>query len=310
MLIGTGGYSKVWHPPRKDRIIDKKYRGNENYVQRLTNESFTDITHGQYARTIFDPRNKLSSPLVAVYERPSNSYSEIRPYRDEDLHSLLLRNVGKDNMELFCKISKDMCGIMNGLKNLHKRGWVHHDIKSQNILFNKKPFRIFLIDWGTSTRFSDVYNAYYYNWLTADNSNHPPEYKSYAHYKYHYRFNEDDFAKDYANNFYLFTLLKIQPNYMMMLNRANHHLQKLFHKKGDDILKSISPKSDVFALGLVFSQAYLVMASAKLYGTSLHHKMIRLLKGMTHPDPTKRWSMRRCEEYLSSLLPSLCVLSD
>lgn len=306
MLIGTGGYSKVWHPPRKDRVIDKKFRGNDKYIQRLTNESFTEITHGQYARSIFDPKDKLSSPLVAVYERPSNSYSEIRPYRDDDFHSLLIKNIGKDNLELFCKICKDMCNIMEGLATLHKHGWIHHDIKSQNLLINKKPFHVFLIDWGTSTRLLDVYSAYYYNWLTADNSNHPPEFKSYAHYKYHYQFHGDDFAEDYANNFYLFTLLKIQPNYIAMLNKANQHLQKLFRKKGDAILKSISPKSDVFALGLVFTQAYLIMASSKLFGTSLHEKMIRLLKGMTHPDPMKRWSMQRSVDYLSPLVPSIC----
>lgn len=305
MLIGRGGYSKVWHPPRKDRFIDSPYKGNNKYIQRLTNETLSQISNGQYARSIFDPLKERSSPLIAIYERPHKFFSEIRPYRDDNLYDLLNKNLGKDDLFLFCKVLQDMNDIMKGLIQLHKKKWIHHDIKSDNILYNNKPFQLFLIDWGTSTRFSDVYNEEYHKWFEANNPNHPPEYKSYAHYKYDFQW-KDDFATEYANNVYIFTLLKIQPDYMVMLNRANEHIQHQLKTKGDKFLIRLAPKVDVFAIGLVLSQIYLLLAATQLYNTPFHSKIIQLLKGMIHPDPMKRWSMERSVKKLGPLVSHMC----
>lgn len=305
MLIGRGGYSKVWHPPRKDRLFDSKYRGNDDYIQRLTNESLVQISSGQYARSIFDPKKILSSPLIALYERPNKFISEIRPYRDDNLYQLLSKNTGKDNLYLFCKLLLNMKHIMKRLVVLHQKKWIHHDIKSDNILYDKKPFRLFLIDWGTSTRLHDVYNEGYHNWFEADNSNHPPEYKSYAHYKYDFQWKED-FATEYAHNVYIFTLLKIQPDYMSMLNKANENIQYQLKQKGKNFLIRLAPKIDVFAIGLVLSQIYLLLAYTQLYKTSFHKNIIHLLKGMIHPNPMKRWTMERSVETLEPLVSHAC----
>jgi len=308
MLIGRGGYSKVWNPPRKNKIIDDKYRGNDDYIQRLTNETFTEISKGQYARTVFDKKNKMTSPLLAIYERPNKMYSEIRPFRDDDLGVLLTENSGKNNIKLFCRILKNIKNIMKGLTVLHNKGWVHHDIKTKNILYNTKPFKLFLIDWGTTEPFSDVYSEENSAWFSGDNTNHPPEYKSYAHYKYGYKFNDDDFATDYANNIYIFSLLKIQSNYMKLLNKANRDLQHEFKTKGEKFLKSIAPKTDVFAMGMVLTQVYLVTAYATLYDSQFNKKMTFLIRNMINPDPRKRWTMKKSTETLSPLVSQFCKL--
>jgi serine/threonine protein kinase len=305
MLIGRGGYSKVWHPPRKDRFIDSPYKGNKKYVQRLTNESLVQISNGQHARTIFDPLKTRSSPLIAIYERPNNFYSEIRPYRDDSLYDLLSTNLGKDNLPLFCKLLQNMEEIMKGLVSLHKKKWIHHDIKTSNILYDKNPFQLFLIDWGTTTRLRDAYDDSYRRWFEADNSNHPPEYKSYAQYKFNFQWKED-FATEYANNVYIFTLLKIQPNYMTMLNKAHDHIQKELKTNGKEFLIKLAPKVDVFAIGLVLSQIYLLLAVSQLYSTPFHSKIIHLLKGMTHPDPVKRWTMKRSVQVMKPLVSQAC----
>lgn len=306
MLIGAGGYSKIWHGPRKDRVIEKKYRGNESYIQRLTTETITEISNGEYARNIFDPKDRMSSPLLAIYERPNNRFSEIRPFREDNLHNILTENIKLGyNHNLLCNLLWNMRNIMKGLATLHQRGWTHHDIKTQNILYNNRPLHVFLIDWGTSLRFSEVYTDPYKPWFSADNSNHPPEYKSYAHYQYGYKF-DHDFATDYTKNIYLLTLLKIQPHYMTMLNKANNKLQTLFKTKGKKFLLHIAPKLDVFAMGLVLSQIYLIMAFSEWYGTPFHEKMIHLLKNMIHPDPTKRWTMRNSIDYMAPLVSYIC----
>lgn len=309
MLIGYGGYSKVWNPPRKDRIIEKKYR-NTKYIQRLTNETLHDIYKGQRVRILFDKDNTMSSPLFAIYERPNRSYSEIRPYRDDNLRDLLIENKKGTNLRLFCSILHQFQDILRGLVIIHKQGWVHHDIKTPNILYNKKPFQLFLIDWATSVRSTDVYSDVWSPWFAADNMNHPPEYKSYAHYRYKYPFQENDFATDYANNTYILVLKKIQPKYLEMLNTANDRLQKIWKKKNPCFLKKIAPKVDVFAIGLVIARVYLVLAYASLYNTSFNKKMISVLQNMTHPDPEKRWTMKRSLKHMVPLVHQACALAE
>lgn len=309
MLIGKGGYSKVWNGPRKDRIIDKKY-WNDDYIQRLTTESLSEIYKGQKVRSIFDKNNTMSSPLITIYERPDRMFSQIRPYRDDDMNSLLAQNIKKNNLPLFCSILTNLKDIMKGLVVLHKDGWVHHDIKTVNMLYNVEPFRLFLIDWATSVRFADVYSDTYSPWFSANNSNHPPEYKSYAHYKYNYPFNKNDFATDYAENTYILSLKKIQPYYMELLNKANDRLQHYFKTKGPSFLKKIAPKVDVFAMGVVIARIYLTLAYATLYQTSLHKKLVYVIRNMINPDPMKRWTMKRSLKHLTPLIRQVCQVSE
>lgn len=305
MLIGEGGYSKVWNPPRKDRVIEKKY-WKAKYIQRLTSENLGDIYKGQRVRFLFDRDNKMSSPLFAIYERPNRFFSEIRPYRDDNLRDLLMENRKGTNLKLFCGILSNLKDIITGLVVIHTYGWVHHDIKTPNILYNQKPFRLFLIDWATSVRAEDVYSDVWSPWFGADNMNHPPEYKSYAHYKYNYPFKNNDFATDYANNTYIIVLKKIQPRYLELLNKANDELQKRLKKDNISFLKKIAPKVDVFAMGLVIARVYLVLAYASLIGTQFDKKMIHLLQNMLHPDPLKRWTMKRSLKHLDPLVRQAC----
>lgn len=305
MLIGEGGYSKVWNPPRKDRVIEKKYWSTD-YIQRLTSENLGDIYKGQRVRLLFDKNNQMSSPLFVIYERPNRLYSEIRPFRDDNLTVLLTKNKQGTNLKLFCALLSNLRDIMRGLVIAHKHEWVHHDIKSPNILYNMKPFRLFLIDWATSVRSSDVYSDTWSPWFRADNLNHPPEYKSYAHYKYKYPFKNNDFATDYSSNIYILVLKKIQPKYLQMLNTANDALQKEFKKDNPGFLKRIAPKVDVFAMGLVIARVYLVLAYASLFNTQFDKKMNYVLRNMLHPDPLKRWSMKRSLKHLSPLVHQAC----
>lgn len=307
MLIGKGGSSQVWHPPRKDRVIEKKYRGNTNFVQRLTNEDLTEILHGQHARSVFDPTNRMSNPLVALYNRPKKKYSEIRPYRNDDLNRFLAANRDHNNLGLFCKTAANLHGIMKGLTILHQYGWIHHDIKLDNILYNQDPWRLYLIDWSMSVPFAQVYHDSFRCWFSANHPSNPPEYKSYAAHKHGYKLIDNDFATDYAQNILVFTLLKIQPRYMEMLNAAHDKIKHRFDRKG--FLKRIAPKVDVFGLGVVLAQCYLVMAYAMLYDKPVHKKLIRLIRGMTHPDPTRRWTMRHAALSFTPIVRSLCAAS-
>lgn len=308
MLIGRGGDSRVWHPPRKDSVIEKKYHGKKDLIQRLTREDISAIAHGQFARTVFDPTDRHSSPLIALYKRPGGKHSEIRPHREDDLDRLLIENTQRNDLTLFCTLASNLFEMTKGLAVLHQRGWVHHDIKTGNILYDKHPLRLYLIDWGTAVPFTHVYDDSFSTWFPADNTNHPPEYKSYATKKHGYKLRDNDFATDYAGNIQLFTLLKIQPRYMRMLNEAHRKILPRLHNK--KFLEKIAPKADVFGAGLVLAQCYLVTAYALLYDKPVHKQIVRLIHGMTHPDPTRRWTMSHAATSLTPIVRRLCAGRD
>lgn len=308
MLIAHGGDSHIWRPPRRDRVIQKKYRGNKSFIQRVTREDLSAIIHGQFARSVFDPTNRLSSPLLALYKRPGKKHSEIRPHRHNDLHQLLNSNTHHNDLALFCHLASNLLQIVKGLTVLHQRGWAHHDIKADNILYDKDPLRLYLVDWGTAVPFTQVYDDSFHSWFPADNFNHPPEYKSFATYRHGHKLEGDDLATDYSNNIYLFTLLKIQPRYMEMINAAHRKLQHRFQRKA--FQERIAPKADVFGMGLVLAQSYLVLAYALLYDKPVHKELIRLIRGMTHPDPTRRWTMSHSATSFTPIVRKLCVEYD
>ena len=308
MLIGQGGYSKVWNPPRNHSVIEQKYRNNKAYIQRLTKEEAYDITKGQLVRMIFDKNNTKSSPLLAIYKRPDGTFSEIRPYRDESIRKLLVhyKDTSSEDVRLFCHLMKGMKQMIKGLVVLHKNKWIHHDIKGDNILFNANPLRIFLVDWATSVPFDVVYDDTYSNWFYGDNANHPPEYKMYSHYRHNYKYKNNDFATDYSRNIYIISLRKIQPNYVELLSKANEVLQKEFQKNDTKFLEKIAPKVDVFAVGLVLSRIFLTLAYGTLFHTSVHKKLVNVLRHMIDPNPITRWSMKRSLSQLSPVIQEIC----
>ena len=296
MIIGSGGYASVFHPPR----YPKKYKGKSKYIQRFTDQSRTQIADGEYARKIFDPSDKISSPLIAMYPRKNDFFSLILPYREGSLYHLLNQlKHHRRSTTLFRTYLSSMLPILQGLVRLHKKGWIHHDIKSSNFLYDMKPLRFYLADWATTLSFRDVFSLDYSHWHSGHNENSPPEYKIFAHALEHYFFLENDFVKDYRQNNYYHILLFVQPNYDSLLRRAYTSLTKKLHGANLSLLlEKMAPQVDVFAMGMVLCQIFAVIGQSSL----LRESFLRLARGMIQPDPFQRWTMKKSASYLASML--------
>lgn len=305
-MIATGGYGKIWHPPRADKIFPPKYRGNKKYIQRYTQQTSDQIKNGKVARMIFDPEGTISSPILGIYKRPDGRYSEILPFRDDALYKLYRKFFYDGNLPLYWKAMEGMVPIMRGLERLHDQGWIHHDIKSENMLYDNRPsFRLFLTDWGTALPISEVYSDDYSHWHVASLTNLPPEYKSFAHFQYGFPLKNNSFSLEFAKNPYIINMRQLQPHYMTMLDNAHQTLQKIFHKNQKNlnkVLMDMAPKADVFGLGLVLSQMYTFFAKGKNIPTHTKNQIITLLRNMIHPNPFLRWDMHKVAHYLEKIL--------
>lgn len=298
MIIGTGGYGEIWHPPRKDGLIEKSYRNNKRFVQRYTHQTRKQIENGEIARKLFDPHDKISNPIVAIYKRPNKYFSEILPFREGSLLDLLQLYFHKGDIVVFSQCLDNLLKIFKGMKNLHAHKWVHHDIKASNIMYDTKPtFKLFMIDWGSALPFKNIFKENQLYWLVADNQNHPPEYKSIAHYLYGFQFKNNNFVVEYAKNPYIRNIVKLQPNYLKLLKEAN----KTIGRRIDNI-ESIASKGDVFGLGIVLCQLYIIFVEDQYLSKIVRSKIIRLIWGMINPNPFRRWNLQKCIILLEEII--------
>lgn len=290
--IGFGGYARIFHPPRENHIIPSKYKNNSHYIQRYTDQTMKQIQFGERARKIFDPDDKMSSPILDIIERSKHHVSEILPFRTGTL-SKFLRETRSVRIDTVMKV---VIPILHGLVRLHKRRIIHHDIKSSNILYDMRPIRLYLIDWGTACTFNDAFTGRYSNWLSGHNENHPPEYKMVANSQYHYEY--DDIVEEYSNNYYYRNIIStFQPDYDRLLQRTDRDIRKQL-QKDPHLLDKYAGRIDVFAMGIVLAQ--IVLSFKKSDDDFLRYRVI--VQNMLHPDPRKRWSMQKTVNELEKLV--------
>jgi len=298
MLIGHGGYAQMLWPPRE--YIPKRFR-KEKYVERYTRQTKEEIEKGQAARKIFDPGNKMTREIIAMYHHPDFFTSQIYEFFSQSLYHLLRKTRGRTDLPLFWKTIGFVSDVATGLVRLHKEGYIHHDIKTNNILCDESPDlkRLLLIDWATALPFSDVYDARYKVWHEGDNDNLPPEYKAFAHYQY--GFPVADFVDTFSRNPVYEIIVKIDPRYPRKLRRAFRSLQKRMGDAGDAprLMTSVADKADVFGLGVVVAELY---ENWNANHDPLKREIVALIRHMIDPDPFSRWDMTKTSVQLKRLL--------
>lgn len=302
-MLDYGGYSEIWFPPRNDAIFPVKYRNNKNFIQRYTAQTQENIKLGEKARRIFDPENERSSPVLDYFKREDGYFSQILPYRQSKFRDFIREN--RDNASLYWKTMRLMLGFLEGLERLHRHRLIHRDIKIDNIVYDQKPrFNIFLIDWGTASSFKHVYNPDNRFWLTAVNDNIPPEFKMIAHMKYKHKYLNDNIKNDFNANHSIPFIIILFPDYPNMLEQAEMKIKQQFKHASDKeaLLSKIAPKTDIFALGIVFIQIYIYMMSKHNIKPILKQQLLELFFHMIDPDPFTRWTARQAKNHLRTLL--------
>ena len=158
---------------KSDNVIGTKYKLHE----KLGKGSFgivyraTDKNNLEYAIKIEDISDKKKhllreSEIYDSIKSKTFQYDFAQKYHyseHKDNRVLVLQKLGKslkyyNNKYIFDlnTISNIAVQILYRLENLHSLGWLHQDIKPENILVdNVKGKKLFLVDFGTSGRWAD-----------------------------------------------------------------------------------------------------------------------------------------------------------
>ena len=142
--ISNGQFAKVYHAKdmyNNDVALKRVHKDFERMVRRECN-------------MLYHINSDNVIKLLDVFRR-GDYYYMVMPYYGKDLFDGL--------MEVMCRnpfrIYKIINGIATGIYDLHKLGYMHGDIKMENIMLNNY-YRPIIIDFGLSKRLEHDKNLY------------------------------------------------------------------------------------------------------------------------------------------------------
>lgn len=272
-VIGEGAYGKVYRPPKScnrpydlSKKVGKVFGSMHSYKEELQ-------TMGEVKKI-----NSKSEFSIPMYEACPEAMQIIYEDGGQDLYDYI--KTRKPSEALMTRLLKQMSFVCRGLAKLSSHGYVHQDIKLENIVYNGK--KMYLIDFGLMNRASDVYN--HKDVLEYDYMAYPPEYKRYV--------KKEGLLSRFKKNFEGTNLLGHIRNY---------------YKDMEKDLKSLasSPsypteKIDVYSLGIVLAYIYRWYNRS---GKSLQ-EVEELIRGMVCMDPKKRLTAKQALARLDDIVGS------
>jgi serine/threonine protein kinase len=135
--LGNGRFGSIYKGVniRTNNLVAIKIEKIENELRLLKNESIIY----QYLK------NCEGIPQVKWYGKDDNNYYMVINLLGHSLQNLI-NNIGKFSLALTLKIG---IKIVNLLKIIHEKGFIHRDIKPDNFLFGLDKLKdIFIIDFG------------------------------------------------------------------------------------------------------------------------------------------------------------------
>lgn len=141
--LGTGARSSIW-------LVSDRTTGQQYALKRVTRRATDDMRFLVQAENDFDISSKLDSP----YLRKSYHIHRIRKlFQVKELHIIMEYVDGRTLEDLGPLPMNDLLRVFNkvavGLEHLHRMGYVHADMKPNNVLIGKRG-EVKIIDFGQS----------------------------------------------------------------------------------------------------------------------------------------------------------------
>ena len=185
---GEGTYGCVHSPPIKCKVEPNQPIIYKDYVSKIMNSNDARVELSEFIiLRDMDPNNNfhLGTPISCKpnLKEPGvkADIAKCKSIKLEDVnanpnnYSILLMRNGGTNLKLFCdnhlrnklanhKDTSDLFwlnvhNLLKGLLTLKTHGFVHYDIKPQNILINLRSMELKYIDFGTMRRKKDVFTS-------------------------------------------------------------------------------------------------------------------------------------------------------
>lgn len=232
-----------------------------------------------------------------------------RPYLSQTLMSYFVKRKHKIHLKDF--IPK-LIHLFEGLQLLHRHGYVHQDIKTQNILEKKHDFR--WIDFGISLKKKDIFNLEVNAaFLNADYVIHPPEYRYFS--RYYYISKKIESVNSFVDNewyllHYILTENKLRNidlfqqfySYEQFKQSCTNLFKTLQGKSKDTLQKILTlhvTKIDIYSFGTVLLH---LLPYIHLDNQLLSTSYKQLIYHMIQPNIFERYNTKECLTMLSSML--------
>lgn len=327
-FLYSGTYSCIYHP---SPLCHRKLAEIEPYKKPMI---------GKIVRPVDSPQEwQLAQSL---YKIDPNQFYFVYPYelceiqavqdsrkcpfmkKDQSLHMFKIP-YGTHNLATYVSNRKQMISLktfipkvihlMEGLSLFHKAGWIHQDIKTQNILEKNHEFR--WIDFGISLKKNQIFDLEINGpFLNADYVIHPPEYRYFSRYYFiskgvesmetfvnnewyllHYILKEDKQRNiDLYQSYYTYDTFKqaCQRLFDTLKHTSKTSLQKLFTHH--------VTKVDIYSFGMVLLH---ISPYLQLENTPASILFKQLIQSMIHPNIFERYNTQQCLKLLKQILKVL-----
>lgn len=304
-FLGNGSYGCIYKPPL--RCVGNSSSNNNNKNKTRIGKIFEKYSEYEIEKSLQDKFRKYllsyekycDVPIKKIKDCPLvNNDSDgtkpqlIMPYGGDSLEKIISKRVLSLKECKYILLGFER--VMKNVEDLYKQGYIHQDIKPDNILYDKKQKLLHLIDPGIMIKKNRIYHKdnvllcakYFY---------FPPEYKLYdseiSLIKYIDTSVEIISQNIMVNNKLLLFTDELKKRLNMNYERELRNGFKAF-KKNKRYGKYIS-KINSYQLGIVLF--YICLGCPRVIK---HQGQIDLLKNMIHPNPEKRITLSKAiKEY-------------
>lgn len=322
-FIASGSYGCVFRPhlqckknvKRKSNTIGKIFFTKEDFeYERDVNEIISKI----------DPEHKFTVPYLGECETDNLNNNEDRVDQCIELditgrtvNQLIYQYGGlsimdyissrQGNAKDFKSLFKGLLNILTGISKLDNNGYVHQDIKPDNVLLGKKiNTKMYLIDFGLLDKKDHIFVNDNIEMLKYNYPYFPPEYKMYA-----YQNNFNKYYHEYTNNFYYGFIINGSKEYLIDKFNDIGITKNIFYDAYNDTIhnmdwNSYTSKTDLFSFGIVVLMLFIWSQMLKYdIAKGVTNEIKTYLFNILHPDPIKRYTLEEAIQYHKKIIKLL-----
>jgi len=297
--ISHGTYGCVMRP---NTPCSKSAGPDSNMVSKLFRINKEAISEHKMHKQVhdIDPQGVFTLKLHEMCKVSPHIYSELNKCtnwsqveKQRDKIGQIVYEYGGTSLPIAARtvepaiLFRQFKSLFKGLIILQNRNWAHLDIKPDNIVYNSDTKKMTMIDFGLTSRMTDVYtkkNNYLHEYIYPY---YPPEFKIVLPHSSHMFLVSFEAIMDWQR----------WRTVLASVGRLDDWDKKAKHFHGQIVKMPppglfIAEKVDMYSLGIAMLEAIVVSCSVFKFDKDLLGKLVDLIGGMTAPNSTERFTPR------------------